>query len=59
MGLKETGRKSMKQVPQVSYFLNYSFMLKYSVPALIYCVLILSFGYEHLQAVDANEYKQM
>lgn len=49
----------MKQVPQVSYFLNYSFMLKYSVPALTYCVLIHSFGYEHLQAVDANEYRRM
>lgn len=34
-------------------------MLKYSVPALTYCVLIHSFGYENLQAVDANEYKRM
>lgn len=59
MGLKETGRKSTKQVPQVSYFFNYSFMLKYPVPALTYCVLIHSFDYENLQAVDANEYKRM
>lgn len=46
-------------MPQVSYFFNYSFMLKYSVPALTYCVLIHSFGYGNLQAVDANEYKRM
>lgn len=59
IGLKETGRNSTKRVPQVSYFFNYSFMLKYSVPALMYCVLINNFGYENLQAVDANEYKRM
>lgn len=49
----------MKQVPWVSYFFNYSFLLKYSVPALTYCVLIHSYGHENLQAIDANEYKRM
>lgn len=49
----------MKQVPQVSYFFNYSFLLKYSVLALRYCILIHIYGHENLQAIDANEYKRM
>lgn len=47
----------MKQEPQVSYFFNYSFLLKYSVLALRYCILIHIYGHENLQAIDANEYK--
>lgn len=49
----------MKQVPWVSYFLNYIFPLKYSIPALTSCILIQSHSHKNLQAKDANEYKRI
>lgn len=49
----------MKQVPWVSNFLNYSFPLKYSIPALTSCILIPSHSHKNLQAKDANEYKRI
>lgn len=43
----------------VSCLINYSFLLKCSVAALKACVLICSYNHENLQAIDANEYKQI